>query len=399
MTTFILSVCVVRTVDHVFSDRDLKKGFERLRSKDWWASHWKQAQRQTSANGDATGTDDKDTIHLMLPIWVRRAKRAWYTEDDPQWKANQSFAKDKKRRNEVAHKIVALVGEQLQNDAYLPWVKYLQALNVTMDMDLILPISPPAYYEVPCLFIPSSGDISYGWRRLPDSVGAKMDRIFHPVMLTKAFYAGCKEFARVTYVITKARVADRINASREEGDAKSTRLVKMLTEEEKANRSLAITKTSDETMKRVLPFLRGEFGEHDSRQPYRDAVRSMTYKGAIEMGCIVFRSRWIVGQSREMQKTSGSVILFKGLIRCVGDKGKLQLEVSAFYDVATNSLIGKPVIGAAHIVPHPDNWHAGKSQGRDGDDIKSSPSAKPAITGPARETAAANPSPVTEEEK
>lgn len=141
MTTFILSVCVVRTVDHVFSDRDLKKGFERLRSKDWWASHWKQAQRQTSANGDATGTDDKDTIHLMLPIWVRRAKRAWYTEDDPQWKANQSFAKDKKRRNEVAHKIVALVGEQLQNDAYLPWVKYLQALNVTMDMDLILPIS------------------------------------------------------------------------------------------------------------------------------------------------------------------------------------------------------------------------------------------------------------------
>jgi hypothetical protein len=341
----------------------------------------------------------------MLPIWVRRTKRSWYREDDPQWKALQSFAQDQKRKREVMHKIGVLAGEQLKNEKYLPWVRYLQAMNVSINMDLVLPIAPPAFYEVPCIFVPQSGDVTYGWRRLPDSIGSKMDRIFHPVMLTKAFYAGCTEFARVTYIITKARLTDRINAFSLEGNAKPSQAVKAPTEEEKANQSLVVTKTSDQDMKRVLPFLRGEYGEHESRQPYRDAVRSMTYKSAIEMGCTVFRHRWINGQSREIQRSSGSIIIFKGTIHCMGDKGDLHLELSAYYDVATSSLIGKPLIGGAYIVAHPDRWHGNKSQNPQAAAIKTSQSAKPALkaptknTEPPRESATANPSPAKDEEK
>lgn len=397
----------MRTVDHVFYDRDLKKGFDRLKSKEWWASHWQQAQQQTSAYEGARieSSHDKD-IHLMLPIWVRRAQRAWYKEDDPQWKANQSFAKDKKRQDAVAHKISALVREHLLSDQYRGWIQYLQTLQIGMELDLVIPIAPAAHYEVPCIFISPSGDVTYGWRRLPDSVGAKMDRIFHPVMLSKAFYAGCKEFARVTYIITKARVADTMNTFRDEGKANKT-----LTEEEKANRSLAIAKASDQTLKRVLPFLRGEYGDHDSRQAYRDAVRAMTYKAAIERGCVVFRNYWVMGQATEMQKPNGSLVVFKGMVRCVGDKGQLLLQVAVFYDVATESIIGKPVYGAAEIVPNPDNWHGVKSQsptssqGHQALAIKQARPAKPGLKPPAnsaeppRETPAQSASPVKDEEE
>lgn len=411
MTTFIISVCVVRTVDHVFSDRDLKRGWERLKSKDWWAEHWRQDQRQAPANGDSRiGTQDKGTIHLMLPIWVRRTERGFYREDDPRWKAFQSFAQDEKLQDQIKWEIASIINDEPRTKEYfLPWIKHIQAMKMTINMELIVPIKAPQLYEVPCIFIRQSGDVTYGWRRLPDSVGSKMDRIFHPVMLSKAFYAGCKAFAHVTYMITKARLTDRINTFRSQWDSPSTKPVKTPTEEEKVNRRLPITKASDERLKKVLPFLRGEYGEHESRQPYREAVRSMTYKSAIETGCAVFRASWMVGQPKELLKNSGSIVHLKGVIRYVGDRGKLRLEVSAYYDVVTNSLVGKPIVTQADLVPNPDTWHGTKGQNQDQrpqaaatntpQSDKPAPKRPTKSIEPSRQTAATNSSPAKGEEK
>ncbi|KEF54326.1 uncharacterized protein A1O9_09492, partial [Exophiala aquamarina CBS 119918] len=363
VTTFIISVCVVRTVDHVFSDRDLKRGWERLKSKDWWAEHWRQTQRQTPANGDSRiGAEDKSTIHLMLPIWVRRTERGFYRENDPRWKAFQSFAQDEKRIQEVSQEIATYITDGLKAPKYGPWIVHLQAATMMVNTEVIIPIKPPQLYEVPCVFIQQSGDVTYGWRRLPDSIGAKMDRIFHPVMLSKAFYAGCLAFADVTYLITKARLTDRLNTFRSHWDSSSPKSVKASTEEEKVNQRLMITKTSDEELKHTLPFLRGEYGENESRQLYREAVRSMTFKNAIETGCAVFRASWTTGQPNELLKNPGSFVQLKCIAHCIGDKGKLRFEVNAYYDVATNTLVGKPVITQAQIVPDVVRWHGTKSQ-------------------------------------
>jgi len=302
----------------------------------------------------------------MLPIWVRRTPQTWYREDDPRWKAFQSFAQDKKLQDKIRLEIAHIIDHDPHTmETLFPYIKHLEARKVAVQMELIVPLQPPQHYEVPCIFIQQSGDVTYGWRRLPDSIGSKMDRIFHPVMLSQAFFAGCKAFANVTFLITTARLTDRMNTFRSQWDSASTKPVITESEEMKVNLRLPVTRASDEKLKKVLPFLRGEYGEHGSRQPYREMVRAMTYQGAIETGCAVFRSYWMVGQPNELVKNSDSVVQLEGLVLYIGDKGKLRLEVSAFYDVVAQGFVGKPVVSRISLVPNPERWHGTNSQSHD----------------------------------
>lgn len=305
----------------------------------------------------------------MLPIWIRRRKTHIYTENDPEWKAYAKFVRDEKTINAVELQIYRLVQLQVAQK-HLPWLRHLKANVGAVHLDVIVPIAPPAIYEVPCLFLHRlDPELStYGWRRLPDSIGSRMDRVFHPVILSKAFYAGCKEFGRVTYLLGKARIADQIAEFRERTSTSNPQSrnagsfsvfgrTKAQSEEGKVIQSLESTRIPDSKMKQILPFLRGEYGDHESRQSFRGVVQTMTFKSAIESASAVFRTHWTVDQMRVLQTNNRNAIQFRGNIDLMGEKGALRCEVSAFYDIEANAMIGRPLIHSAYIIPNVEKWH------------------------------------------
>ncbi|KIV95481.1 hypothetical protein PV10_03134 [Exophiala mesophila] len=324
-----------------------------------------QQPGQTPRPNEVTEDDLGDCVHLMLPIWVRRRPQQLYLESDPEWKAYVRFAKDKNKVQTVKMKIAQLV----QREAFQkhsPLIKLLEVKAMNILIDFLYPIGPPASYEVPCLYLPRDApqNAAYGWRQLPETVGSRMDRVFHPVIMSKAFYAGCQEFARVTYLLCRARILDQIAEYRARSsgsgnnnqDTTSAANQSRHTEEMKAIESLQCTKIPDARMKEILPFLRGEFGENESRQKFRDVVKTMTFKSAIESATAVFRTHWSLGQMRALQRASRDTINIRGRIDFEGQKGKLRCIVAACYDIEADALIGRPVLEKVYLVPDAERW-------------------------------------------
>jgi len=199
-------------------------------------------------------------------------------------------------------------------------------------------------------------------------MGSKMDHIFHPLSFAKAFYAGLKEFWTASYQITCARVADRLSAARDPSTGSGARKNEQglyspakwwhkLNEVEKAHLRLPVNRLSDKEKKAWLPFLRGDYGERPSTQRYRDVVKSMTYQGAIESGCTVFRAHWMHGYAKAMQVHTRDACRIEGSVVCVGDRGKLHVDVTAVYSPETNTIIGVPLITKSYLIPDTTRWH------------------------------------------
>lgn len=296
----------------------------------------------------------------MIPIWIRRTRPSRWSPDDPTWKSIQALYEDKKRLLEVTREITELTKKSIVTGKYAASLRLLGGKEFRLHnrFQFVPPAFPPSAFEVPCVFI-ESGQVSYGWRRLPQSIGGKIERVFHPIVLTKAFYAGLKEFSWASYLITKARILDSVSSSTDSpaaGNGASNPQKGVLTEEEKANRRLTLHRLSEEDKKKWLPFLRGDYGDHSSRQAYRDAVKSMTYQGAIESGCAVFRAVWVQAQGHTMQDYTRDGCQFVGSIVVVGERGALHLDVTAIYSPETSSIIGPPVIVRAYVIPDVRKW-------------------------------------------
>lgn len=232
------------------------------------------------------------------------------------------------------------------------------------------------YYS---LFIDSS-EVKFGWRVLPDSTGSRVERIFHPIIFAEAFAVGVKEFALATFLITRARILDRINETKivsykvdhKNGSPPlSTSIIdQQASEEDKAKLRFPTTRASDRDMKVLLPFLRGQFGEESSRQKYRDLVKSMTYQTAIEHACATFNTAWLSRQFAALQNTPRGACQVRGFVDCIGARGKYRLEVMAIYLPSENAFVGRPVILGAFVIADLPKW-SGKGEER----LSKSPSA------------------------
>lgn len=362
-TTIAVTYFVARTINYVYPDsahgskasaevaNDVSKPEDRAKT---WQAHWK------GANNTVTRTQP-EVIHLMLPIWIRKQKPEPWKPDDPTWKSFQALDSDKKRLKEI----LETIKKPLMKAILIKYGRIMMELSPEQSggghrltshesWRLAPPLYAPATYEIPCVFL-EPHKTSYGWRQVPNSVGAKMDRVFHPIVLAKAFYYGVEEFAWASYLITKARLMDRYNALRaNENNTDSPQ--GSLTEDEKALKRLTFGRVSEKNKDTWLPFLRGEYGDHEPRKAYRDLVKSMTYQGAIESACAVFRAHWIQGQEKSMQSHSRDSVILRGNIAFVGEKGTLFLHAVAVYSPETNSLIGPPTIKDAYLSPNMEKW-------------------------------------------
>lgn len=361
-TTIAVTYFIASTINYLYpeSGHGSKSSVELPRRSETSEERTKKWQKQWEKANTAVGKSEPEVIHFMLPIWIRQQKPQPWQPDDPTWKSFQNLDSDKKRLKEIAETIRKPLMRQIT-------VKYGRVLvdlagdrsngsfklGFNESWRLTPPLYAPTTYEVPCVFL-ESGNITYGWRQLPNSVGGKMDRVFHPIMLAQAFFFGVQEFAWASYLITKARLTDQLNSLRTSGE-KSTAPQKA-TRDETILKQLRFGGVSDKNKEALLPFLRGEYGDHDSRRAYRDFVKSMTYQGAIESACAVFRAQWFSGQEKLMQSHTRDGIVLRGNCAFVGERGTLHIHVMAVYSPETNSLIGLPIIKEAYITPNMDKW-------------------------------------------
>jgi len=235
--------------------------------------------------------------------------------------------------------------------------------------------------------------VSYGWRAVPDKVGSKLERIFHPVIFAQAFAAGVKEFSLATYLITKARLVDMTRDPRiisvmwditKSSSRPPTAQEPPLSAEERTKMRFPTSRASEKDMKVILPFLRGEFGDETSRQKYRDLVKSMTYQAAIEHGCSVFHHTWMTKQNTALQTSQRGACHITGYIDCLGERGKYRIEVVATYLPEANALLGRPVITRAFVIPDLPKWNAPKGQKTD---LRSIAAPEPPMTNPTKQAA------------
>ncbi|KAJ9610576.1 hypothetical protein H2200_005353 [Cladophialophora chaetospira] len=361
-TTVAVTYFVARTINYVYPesahgaisptevDKNAQRPADRPKS---WQEHWKGAK--------PVAPTESEVIHFMLPIWIRQRKPEPWQPDDPTWQSFQAFSNDPKRIKEVVAtiekplmKVILAKFGTVMVDLGTTEADGRHRVNCRRTWRMAPPLYAPASYEVPCFFVEPE-KTSFGWRQLPNSIGGKMDRVFHPIVLAKAFYHGVEEFTWASYLITKARLMDQYNSLT--GDEKSSSTSqKVLTEDEKAQKRLTFGRISEKNKDSYLPFLRGEYGEHESRQPYRDLVKFMTYKGAIESGCAVFRAHWIQGQEKSMQSSNRDGVILRGDITFSGERGTLIIHAAAVYSPETNSLIGQPIIKDAYLSPKMDKW-------------------------------------------
>ncbi|ETI25961.1 hypothetical protein G647_02738 [Cladophialophora carrionii CBS 160.54] len=362
-TTVAVTYFVASTINYVYPDSahsserstgTVKNGAGPYDHTKVWRENWDKAEATVSQNEPAV-------IHLMLPIWIRKQEPEPWKADDPTWKSFQALADDKKRLKDIT----ATIKKSLMKAVLIKYGRTLMELSseqlngerkVTYHESwrLAPPLYAPATYEVPCVFV-EPDKTSYGWRQVPPSVGEKMDRVFHPIGLAKAFYHGVEEFVWASYLITRARLVDQINSLT--GTERPPSIPQAaLSEDEKALKRLAIGRVPEDTKESFLPFLRGEYGEHESRRAYRNLVKTMTYQGAIESACAVFQAHWIQGQERSMQAHSRNSVILRGNIAFVGDRGTLFMHAVAVYSPETNSLVGQPIIKDLYLSPNMEKW-------------------------------------------
>jgi hypothetical protein len=362
LTTFLVSYCVSKTAGYVFAGEGGPKGVgsdaEKLKKV---PDTWKNGGFGTTP--DAKLRLDR-TIQMTVPIWIRQRQPPQYTAEDPEWIAFRKLQQDEKLLLKVYGDVARQVAELIKAPKYGPTLRDIGVdfshISLVSRLEPVPPIHPPPVYEVPCIIVvPGSGQLTFGWRRLSDRMGGRMDRVFHPVVFAQAFYKGFRTFSIVSYLITRARIADMMNSSRG-GESGLSLPGKQGSEETKVHMRLPVTWMSETQMRKWLPFLRGELGDQPSWQDHRNVVRSLTYRAAIDSGCASFRACWIQGQTKVMQSHVRDALPIEGSIVCLGERGKFHLDVTAIYSPETNALVGLPLIRRTYVVPDAAKWHSGR---------------------------------------
>ncbi|KAK4938177.1 hypothetical protein LTR10_021336 [Elasticomyces elasticus] len=383
VTTFLLSYCVVRTVSHVLSAEEKQRNnrFDAEELK-------KQLERQNAVVKGSTDSQQQqdEGIPFMLPLWFRRKRAPLYTADDPDWQAFQKVQQDQKVMSDIIRAVMDMVEKEIGTSRYKQSVRAAcpdGRILAKTKLSLVPSLYPPDIYEVPCVLLKPNG-LSVGWRQLPENVGSKMDHIFHPLAFANAFYAGFKVFCKVSYQITYARLTDRFNSSKtspsddasmkEKSVLPQTEQKKAVTETEKTLSGLVSNRLSEDDKAKWLPFLHGEYGERSGMRNYRDLVKSMTYRGAIDEACGMFRAKWVTAQKAlQTHANIRNECSIQGSVDLVGTRGVLHLDVFVAYSPANNAIISPLIVHRAYLIPNSRTWHDekyGRSVARTSSDEK-----------------------------
>ena len=210
----------------------------------------------------------------------------------------------------------------------------------------------------------SGRSVDIGWTALPPAGSAKIERMFHPVVFSQAFFAGVKAFSLTTFYITKAKILDQFRGAEpskitvsmvQNGNGKILThlwIEKGLTREQQLITQLPMNRLPDKQAKLALPFLKGgPAKESIMKSNYRNMISSTTYSDAIEHASGVFKQTWLDGQMAAVQDTTKGVVVIKGYLDCFGHHGRYRLEVAAFYLPGQDIFVGAPQVTNAFIMP------------------------------------------------
>ncbi|RMZ85224.1 hypothetical protein DV738_g193, partial [Chaetothyriales sp. CBS 135597] len=317
--TVLITYCVATTLSALASDDFKKRPGEqgggqvdgaRKPSGSPRSDHWKRQHDALSRTRPAAAEpEDSPIMHLTLPVWFRERRARMQTPQDREWQDFKQLMEDEQQVVEVQKKAAHVVLQLCHNRSDLkPWLRWIEYTGRTgVNFDIAPHIFSPPVYEVPCVIIKPS-QVELGWRALSPAAGARIERIFHPAVFASALYAGMRAFASKSLAITAARV----------------------------NKALSAPK--------------------DLLRAHLARAQSMTYTEALTAARQVFAAVWVRKQSSAMQTRTPGLCMMKGSITLEGNKGRIRLDVTAFYSPSTKSLIGLPVITSYLIIPDTDSW-------------------------------------------
>jgi hypothetical protein len=351
-----LIYCAIETVWWVNSD-DFKKDYEA------WKKRWRSSKEtgsvsnQPSTEAASASLFPRPTIQsrtketgyvLMMPIWFRQKRGHLISEASPEWKVYHGFLNDRKHRDEIVRKIIktalGMVGAYDTTNGNL---QYIQSTGqVVTNMTAIPPIFTPPSYEVPAMVVSSTG-VGFFWKTLSSPASARTERIFHPTVTIRAFFAGLSTFSWISYQITRAKILDYVN-----GKKWSTRDQSQSNEQDVIN-SLPLTKVPKEKADLLMKFLRGDTSQDSPvKRSYRTALGAATYKDAIQNGVLAFRMKLAENQSLAVQSQEYGAVIMKGNMDLHGQRGILRVEIEAYYLPKEDALLGMPRILNTYIVPN-----------------------------------------------
>ncbi len=132
---------------------------------------------------------------------------------------------------------------------------------------------------------------------------------------------------------------------------------KTFKEDEKALKGLAFGSIPEKNKDAILPFLRGDYGEHESRRAYREVVKSMDHtRVPSSRGVPFFKPVGSRGSRSQCSRNTRDGVILRGDITFVGDRGALIIHAAAVYSPTTNSLVGQPIIKDAYLAPNMEKW-------------------------------------------
>ncbi|RMZ78045.1 hypothetical protein DV737_g4014, partial [Chaetothyriales sp. CBS 132003] len=261
-------------------------------------------------------------------------RRRIQTPQDREWQDFKDLMLDETLVVEVQKKAAHVVLHVCHHRADLkPWLRWIEYTGRTgVRFDIAPQIFSPTVYEVPCVFVKPS-QVELGWRALSPASGARIERIFHPVVFASAFYAGLHAFASKSLAITAARLNKALAAPGE--------LLRVEKQQQKQAAGLMLP--SHHTL---------------SWKAHLARAQSMTYTEALTAARQVFKAVWMMKQSAAMQAHTPGLCMMKGVVTLEGRKGRVRLDVTAYYSPSTKSLVGLPLITSYLVIPDPETWDA-----------------------------------------
>lgn len=331
--------------------------------KHWDKQHAEMKSFQTPAVLPSSTKTDDSPIRITVPIWLRKGHQRMYTEFDPEWKEFVKLQNDKKRldqiKRQVGEAVVHQIGDNGKNKFELALIKFNGRVGIALEV--VPQVFTPPIYEVPCFLI-SPSSLSFGWRPLTAQAGARMERVFRPVVLFDASTAALGTFFSITYAVTKAKIMDKLGWSKV-GNAKSTIVLPQIPPEspDQVNASSA---TNTQSAKPIFPRFPSLENGDAMRKMHSDVVGSMPYSVAIQHATYAFNHVRNARQKLAVSTNVKGVCQVRGHITFFGDRGKFNLEVIAYYLPTDNVFLGAISVKSGWVVQDYRAWEKLKENER-----------------------------------
>ena len=363
-------------------DPEVQKRIEEIQKKQKDAktqpkpsSHW-QEQHDAFANAKALGTGEaardkkkpsdestEDAITIPVPGWIKMLPRTAYDPTDPEMKAFELVKQDSKATKRLYTEFDAAINQHIKNNKQhlvaLKFIDFKGTIGRTLHFEPLF-FRPPTF-AIRCIVIKPTG-YELVWREMEPESGARMQKMLHPYVLSRAFLEGSWAFTTTTAALARAKAMDILFPAKtftfvhEKKQLRSWMITYSFQEwtsksyEDKVIEALPYSKYTDAQAKKRFPFLKGDHEKDSNEDNFRNQVQSVTHEHALQHAVGMFKARWTNGQLKAQRASTPGAVSVMGYYDYIGAKGRYRIEVYGRYLPGDDVLIGPPQILRGHIL-------------------------------------------------